>query len=288
MEFSQKISGLVILSEAAYGCYPFIESVRSFLPDVDELVVAFNVYGQNDGTREAIEAIKDPKIRIVSTVFDIYKYGWYSYGISRTMGYQACKGDVILMFDADGVLHEKDYSTLARELSIFIDTKRATGYWEKRRIYKPDTYWDQHKHSGIYSKKILGDRFDFFRDDGKGAPNFTRLTPAEQDSFKFSVQLFGYEHVWDTEEVVKAKVNRYGRMADSLAGRELKTPEVYFSEYMQELVDGIKAKGKTMSVSDHPALMQNKLTQINNTHFGYNFFGYVGRDNVELKEDGGL
>jgi glycosyltransferase involved in cell wall biosynthesis len=267
-------SGLVVLSEAVWGCYPFVESICSFLPVVDELVVAFNVYGKPDGTREAVEGIGDPKIRIVPTVFDILKYGWVSYGIARTMGYQACKGDVILMFDADGVLHEKDIPTLNRELQTFITAGKATGYWNKYRTYKPTVYYDQHKHSGIYSKKILGDRFDFFRSDGKGAPNFDKLTPQEQDSFKFSIFLFGYEHIWDTEDVLKFKVNRYGTMIDTLTGKPLKTPEQYFEEYMRELVDRVNREGKSMPIENHPAIIQEKLKKVNETHFGYNFFGF--------------
>ena len=140
-----KISGLVVLSEAAWGCYPFVESIKSFLPVVDELVVAFNVYGKKDGTLEAVKAINDPKIRIIPTVFDILKYGWVSYGIARTMGYQACKGDVILMFDADGILHENDQKKLSIEIRDFIFNGFATVYWEKYRTYKPTVYYNQHK-----------------------------------------------------------------------------------------------------------------------------------------------
>ena len=268
------ISGLLILSEPEWGCYPYLESIQSFLPAVDELVISFNVYGKDDGSRVKIEALNSPKIRIVPTVFDIEKYGWSSYGIARTMGYQACKGDVILMFDADGVLHENELGLLGKEVSNFVNDGFATGYWEKNRIYKPTVYYDQHKHSGIYNKKILGDRLDFFRDDGKGAPNFTRLTEKEQGSKKFPVTLFGYEHIWDTQEVLKSKVNRYSRMIDGLHGYPFKTPEEYFDIYMRELVNKVNSIGKSMPIERHPAIIQDKLRNINETHFGFNWFGY--------------
>jgi len=270
----QKISGLVVLSEAKFGCYPFIESIRSFLPVVDEMVVAFNVYGKDDGSRAEVEAIGDQKIRIIPTVFDINKYGWVSYGIARTMGYQACKGDVVLMFDADGILHENEQELLNQHLGIFMNTHKATGYWEKHRFYKPTVYYPQHKHSGIYSKRLLGDRFDFFRDDGKGAPNFARLTPDEQASYKFPVTLFGYEHVWDTEEVLKFKVNRYGVMIDTLTGKPIKTAGQYFEDYMRELVGKVDKEGLSMPIQKHPAIIQEKLGTISEVNFGYNFFGF--------------
>jgi glycosyltransferase involved in cell wall biosynthesis len=270
----RKISGMCVVSEAVWGCYPFIESIKSFLPVVDEMVIAFNVYGKKDGTLEALKAIGDPKIRIIPTVFDILKYGWVSYGIARTMGYQACKGEVILMFDVDGLLHENDQKRLSVEIEDFINKGYATGYWNKYRTYKPTVYYNQYKHSGIYNKGILGDRFDFFRDDGKGAPNFVQLTIQEQSSKKFPIFLFGYEHIWDTEEVLKFKVNRYGVMQDTLHGAPIKTPEEYFDPYMRELVDKVNREGLQMSIDKHPAIIQEKLKNVNETMFGYNWFGY--------------
>lgn len=270
----QKISGLLVLSEVSWGCFPFMESLQSFLPVVDEMVISFNVWGKEDGSLERIKTLNDSKIRIISTIFDIEKYGWASYAVARTMGYQACKGDVILMFDADGVLHEGEQGLLNQHLGIFINTHKATGYWEKHRIYKPTVYYPQHKHSGIYSKRLLGDRFDFFRDWGKGAPNFDKLTEEEKSSYKFPVTLFGYEHIWDTEEVLRTKVNRYGRMIDGYSNKPFLTPEEYFQNYMRELVDRVNREGLSMPIEKHPAVIQEKLRNVNETNFGYDFFGF--------------
>lgn len=270
----KKISGLVVLSEASWGCYPFVESVSSFLPMVDEMVVAFNVYGKKDGSRERVEALGS-KVRIIPTVFDLEKYGWVSYGIARTMGYQACKGDIILMFDADGILHEKDHDRLNYELMGFIaTTSLPTGYWEKHKFYKPDLYYSEHKHSGIYNKKILGDRLDFMCPGEKGVPNFSRLGRGGGRSKRFGTTLFGYEHLWDTEEVFKCKIDRYGRMIDRWAGRPLKTPEVYFEEYMAGLLDNIAREGKKMAIERHPRAIQKRLRDVNEAHFGCDFFGH--------------
>ena len=267
------ISGLIVLSEPTWGCYPFEESIKSFLPMVDEMVVAFNVYGRDDGSREKIEALGE-KIRIIPTVFDIEKYGWLTYGIARTTGYHACKGDVILMFDADGVLHENDHDTLTKELDEFVRNRNMpTGFWEKYRFYQPTSYYQQHKHSGIYNKAILGDRFDFLHPSRKGIPNFSRLKSEEGRSKKFSVNLFGYEHLWDTKEVLEYKVNRYGKMIDGLHDKPFKTPEEYFDEYMDNLIKNFRQKRQTMEIEKHPQIMQEKLRGIGQEHFGCNFFG---------------
>lgn len=271
---NKKISGLVVLSEAEWGCYPYLESIQSFLPVVDELVVAFNVYGKKDGSLEKIKALNNPKIRIVPTVFDILKYGWESYGIARTMGYQACKGQIILMFDADGILHEKDIEKVKTDLANLINRNFSQGYWNKYRTYKPTMYHKQYKHSGIYNKEKLGDRFDFFRVDHKGAPNFDNLTKEEQESKNLDIYLFGYEHIWDTEEVLKFKTNRYGQMIDRQHKLAFKTPDQYFDIYMRELVTKLNKDGLYMAIENHPKIIQEKLKLVNEKQFGYNFFGY--------------
>jgi len=269
-----KVSGLVVLSKPEWGCYPYLEAIQSFLPVVDELVIAYDIYDKKDGSREKIEALNNPKIRIVPTMFDIERFGWISYGVARTIGYQACKGDIVLMFDGDGLLHESEQSNIERDIRLFVHDGYSTGYWNKNRIYKPELYYSQFKHSGIYYKKRLGDRLHFFQANYKGAPNFCMLTDREGKSRAFSVTLFGYEHVWDTEEVLKIKIARYGRMIAKVHNQPIKTDEEYFDTYMRALVEKISKVGKVMEIKRHPAIIQKKLRSINETHFGYNFFGY--------------
>ena len=48
--------------------YPFIESIRSILHYVHDIVVL--VGDSDDGTREAVKAIHTNKLRIVDTVWD--------------------------------------------------------------------------------------------------------------------------------------------------------------------------------------------------------------------------
>ena len=48
--------------------YPFIESIKSLLPLVNEYVVVIG--DSTDGTREAVEAISDSKIKIIDTIDD--------------------------------------------------------------------------------------------------------------------------------------------------------------------------------------------------------------------------
>ncbi|RYF69682.1 MAG: glycosyltransferase family 2 protein, partial [Cytophagaceae bacterium] len=63
-----KISGFSYIRNGFTYQYPFLEAIQSVLPLCDEFIIA--VGDSTDGTREAIEALGDPRIRIVDTVWD--------------------------------------------------------------------------------------------------------------------------------------------------------------------------------------------------------------------------
>lgn len=263
-----KISGLMILSEPERYCYPYLESIQSFLPVVDEMILVLNPY-KNDGAREKIEALKNPKIRIIPGFFDLYNVGWVSYAVMRTTGYQAATGDVILMSDCDGILHEKDQEFLKKRLAEFHASTHQNAYWDKFRFYQATGYWDQHKHSGIYDKSKLKDDFDFYHPSGKGIPHFKNDKPA----MNIGVWLYGYEHLWDTKEVITERSSNYGRMIDrQYAGKIEKTNEEYFEAYRQDLIKDFAKRKKFMKIEDQPAIIQDKLRNLNESHFGFNFF----------------
>lgn len=271
------ISGLTILSNPEKYRYPWREAIRSFLPVVDELVVVYNSYSEDD-TRDEVEAMRglEGKVRVVSGVFDLRKYGWASYGIMRTTGYVAAKGDIVLMFDADGILHER-YQNRLKELSNEMISRReiAYGYWTKHRIYAPTKYWLQNKHSGWYKKNVLGDKFDFYHPSGKGIPNWERIPEHLRKGVQFDVVIYGYEHVWDTKELLRERATNYGHMMAMHYGQPLKSEEEYYQEYIANLKADLSKKSTTKSMDDHPAIIRPKLESLTENDFGYNFFGMI-------------
>lgn len=264
-------SGLVVLSNAVKYCYPFVESIKSFLPVVDEVVAAFDI-STSDNTEEVLRR-EVPNVRIVRFPFLLESLGRIAYGLIRTHGYQACKGDVIVMFDADGVLHEKDVPTVNEYCERMMKENFQYGYWEKHRIYKPDTYLVQHKHKGVLNKRRLGDNLDFF--GTSGADSLEVRNEIKDAAVNSGVTLFGYEHLWDTLEVILAKTTRYGKMLDRIRKVKPRTTEEYFTEYVSELKSEIKKRGQRMEMGRHPAIMKDRLAAIDEKCFGYNFFeGY--------------
>src|SRR5581483_2602647 len=106
-----KVSGFTFLRNAEKMGYPFVQSIRSILPIVDEFVVALGP--SDDRTEEMVRAIGDPKIRIIPTVWNErvrsdYSIKGFVYGQQKSIALFNCTGDWAFYLEGDEVVHEED------------------------------------------------------------------------------------------------------------------------------------------------------------------------------------
>jgi glycosyltransferase involved in cell wall biosynthesis len=109
------VSGFTIVRNATLFDYPTVESVRSLLPLVDEMIIA--VGAGTDDTRDRLVAIGDPKIRILDTIWDdSLRRGGQVLAQQTNLALQECRGDWCFYLQADEVVHELDYDRLRRSM----------------------------------------------------------------------------------------------------------------------------------------------------------------------------
>lgn len=102
-----KVSGFTFIKNGEMLGYPFIESIKSILPIVDEFVI--NIGESEDNTLELIEAINEPKIRIIKSKWnDKMKDRGYVYGQQKMIAQFNCTGDWAFYLEGDEVVHEDD------------------------------------------------------------------------------------------------------------------------------------------------------------------------------------
>ncbi len=102
-----KISGFTFCRNVHKFDYPVVESIRSILPFVDEYVV--NVGDSEDGTLDTVRSIRDPKVRIIESVWDEgLTRGGAIYAQQTNIALAACTGDWAFYLQADEVVHEND------------------------------------------------------------------------------------------------------------------------------------------------------------------------------------
>ena len=115
-----KVSAFTFIKNGGILGYPFIQSIKSILPIVDEFVI--NVGSGEDNTLEVIQAINDPKIRIIQSCWnDNMKNRGYVYGQQKMVAQFNCTGDWAFYIEGDEIYHENDldkiYMSMKESLS---------------------------------------------------------------------------------------------------------------------------------------------------------------------------
>ncbi len=147
-----KISGFSFVRNGISLYYPIVESIRSILPLVDEFVVAVGKSG--DGTRKAIEAIGDPKIRIIDTEWDekYFKKGIIN-AIQTDIAKEQCSGDWLFYLQADEVVQEDDLPIIKARCEELLHNPEVEGLLFKYRHFWGD-YDHYHISHGWYPHEI--------------------------------------------------------------------------------------------------------------------------------------
>ena len=123
-----KVSGFTFLRNGQKLGYPFVASVRSILPIVDEFVIALGPC--DDDTEEMIRAIGDPKIRIIPTTWNEkirsdYSVKGFVFGQQKTIALYNCTGDWAFYLEADEVLHEDDRPKIRAAMEKHLNDERV-------------------------------------------------------------------------------------------------------------------------------------------------------------------
>lgn len=121
--------------------YPFLESIRSVLPIVDEFIVV--VGDSEDDTLNQIESIQDPKIQIVKTVWDMkLKQDGLIYSQQTNIALEHCRpfGDWAIYIQGDEVLHEKDLPEIRKSMEQYKNDREILGLMMRYYHFVGD-YW---------------------------------------------------------------------------------------------------------------------------------------------------
>ena len=146
-----KVSGFSFCRNAVRLYYPIAESIRSALPLVDEYVIA--VGHSDDGTREVIEGIGDPKIRIIDTHWDEAQFvRGETNSVQTNIALDACTGDWCVYLQADEVLHEEDHPLIRAAMHEFQDQPAVEGllfdylhFWATYEHVQKARNWYRHE-----------------------------------------------------------------------------------------------------------------------------------------------
>lgn len=116
------ISGFTFIKNGEILGYPFVESIKSLLPIVDEFVI--NVGESEDDTLKIIKNINNTKIRIITSKWnDKMKDRGYVYGQQKMIAQFNCTGDWAFYLEGDEIIHENDYEKILNTCKKYKDNK---------------------------------------------------------------------------------------------------------------------------------------------------------------------
>jgi glycosyltransferase involved in cell wall biosynthesis len=123
-----KVSGFTFLRNGQQFGYPFVASIRSVLPVVDEFVIALGPC--EDDTERMLREIGDPKIRIIPTRWNErlrpdYSVKGFVYGQQKSIALFNCTGDWAFYLEADEVVHENDLPKIRAEMERHLNDDRV-------------------------------------------------------------------------------------------------------------------------------------------------------------------
>jgi len=121
-----KVSGFTFVKDAIKFSFPVVESIKSILPICDELIV--NVGKSDDGTLDAISAIKNEKIKIIKSEWDAnFKYKGRILAQQTDIVLAKCTGDWCFYLQADEVVHERDLDRILKRMEEELSDERVEG-----------------------------------------------------------------------------------------------------------------------------------------------------------------
>jgi glycosyltransferase involved in cell wall biosynthesis len=259
-----KVSGFTYVRNGLHLDYPFIESIKSVLPVVDEMIVVIG--DSHDGSRTAVENINDPKIKIIDTIWDdATRSGGRIFAEQTNIGMDHCSKDADWLFhiQADEVIHENDIAAIKNAMEKYLNDQKVEGFlfnflnfFGDYDHYGPSRRFHQHEIRIVRNNpKIRSYR------DSQGFRKF--IEPANQWQEKG-------EKLWVKK--IEATIYHYSYVKNPKK-QLLKTLEFskrwhenddWVEEYLEKNKDGYdfgRIDYLHLFTATHPTIMQQRITQ---------------------------
>jgi len=115
-----KVSAFTFIKNGQILGYPFLESIGSILPIVDEFII--NVGYSEDDTLMMVQSLTSPKIRIIKSHWnDLMHDRGYVYGQQKMIAQFNCTGDWAFYIECDEVYHENDLEKIKKSMKTHLN-----------------------------------------------------------------------------------------------------------------------------------------------------------------------
>ncbi|MBK8610940.1 MAG: glycosyltransferase family 2 protein [Chitinophagaceae bacterium] len=252
-----KVSGFTFVKNAVKYGYPVVESIRSILPLVDEMIVSLG--DSEDETNALIASIGSDKIKIIHSVWDktLLEGGKVlAVETDKAMDATATDSDWLFYIQADEVLHEQYHPVIWSAMEKYKDDKRVAGL-----LFNYHHFYGSYRYIGDgrewYSKEIRVIRNDKGIRSYRDAQGF-RWKNDDKLQVKL-IDAFIYHYGWVRNPVTMyRKRERFGKMWDGQGETEAArmARESKHIEFDYSKIDSV-----TVFNGTHPQVMKDLMSK---------------------------
>jgi len=288
-----KISAFTITTNCLKNQYPVIESIRSVLPEVDELIV---VDGHStDGTVEVIRALQDDKIKIVQDKETKWEDDWtyWRMGKNWARGFDESTGDWVIKFDTDYIF--KEGLNLRKDMEE-INNNSYILYLNRKNFQLTDRYFHKVKKTlavnvGLCKKNKIDVRWGYdlknwgmcdeaiIYEQVKDKLLQGKLLRKVNTTIKVVEDVFNYGYSFRDEKIGRELMFRNMRAFYRQSNHRFKDKDGAWGDYKRTCEKYFKISPAThIKIEEHPVYIQERIKNLEPDKQGYNFWGKFKND----------
>ncbi len=249
-----KVSGFTFIRNAIKYDYPIVEAIRSILPLCDEIIVA--VGNSDDNTRELIQNIGDPRIKIIDTFWDdSLREGGRVLAVETDKAFDAIDpdSDWAVYIQGDEVLHEKYIPNIKKAMEKWLNDKNVDGLlFDYQHFYGSYSYIGDSRR--WYRREVRVVRNDKNIRSYKDAQGF-RKSNLPLKVKKADAAMYHYGWV-KPPEAQQAKQQSFNKLWHTDEWVEKKVPKVDSFDYSK--IDSV-----ALFKGTHPEVMKERIKALN-------------------------
>jgi len=266
-----KVSGFTFVRNAVQYDYPVVEAITSILPLCNEFIVALG--NSTDTTRELIQSINSPKIKIIDTIWDdSLREGGQTFAIETNKAFEGISPDADWAFyiQADEVVHEKYHDTIREAMNKYKDDKRVEGL-----LFNYIHFYGSYDY--------VGDAYRWYRREVRVIKNDKSIA-----SYKDAQGFRKKPNIKINAKLIDAYIYHYGWVRDprKMQGKRRSFNHFYFDD---EWIEKNVGEAESFDYSEidalrrfngtHPKIMQPRIEAMN-----WKFDHDISRNNLKPKD----
>ncbi len=279
---TMKASAFTYIRNGLQLDYPFVESIQSILPVIDEFIVV--VGDSDDGTRKAVEDLNNSKIKIIDSIWDdTMRSGGKIFAHQSNIGLDnvSKEADWLFHLQADEVIHEKDLVGIKKAMEQYLSQPKVEGLLFDFINFFGD--YDHYAPSRRYHQKEIriirnNPQFRSYRDSQgfrsfKDPENIRKEKGRKLCVKKIEASVYHYSYVKDPKVQLKKHL---------VFGSRWQENDEWVKEFLKQNKNGYdygKIDFLNKFKGTHPAVMKKRI-QNQDWTFTYN----ASNNNMNFKE----